>query len=127
MCSMRRRVDRLRQWAAARKRDAIALHHAARDPRVPWHVKALAGLIAAYALSPVDLLPDFVPVLGYVDELILLPLAMACVIRLLEPSILAEHRTGAARLLERPTGKGGAVFVIVLWLVMLALLVWWLW
>ena len=58
------RLDTLRQWAAALKRDAVALYLAGRDPRVPWHVKALAELIAAYALSPVDPIPDFVPLLG---------------------------------------------------------------
>ena len=93
---MRHRLDTLRQWAAALKRDAVALYLAARDPRVPWPVKALAGLIAVYALSPIDLIPDFLPVLGYVDELILLPLAIAGVMRLIEPGILAEHRAGAA-------------------------------
>ena len=75
-------LTKLRQSALTLKRDSIALYFAARDPRVPWHVKTLAGLIAVYALSPIDLIPDFVPVLGYLDELILLPLAIAGIVRL---------------------------------------------
>ncbi len=72
---------RLRDWAREIKKDVVALYIAARDPRVPWYVKLAAAAIAAYALSPVDLIPDFIPVLGYVDELIILPVAIALVIK----------------------------------------------
>ena len=120
-------LERLKHWARALRRDAIALYLAAHDPRVPWHVKILAGLIAAYALSPIDLIPDFIPVLGYLDELILLPLAIAVVIRLIEPAIMAEYRGTAAQIAQRPMNKTGAAIVIMLWLLALALLAWWLW
>jgi uncharacterized membrane protein YkvA (DUF1232 family) len=82
--------------ARAIRRDAIALYLAARDPRVSWHAKVLAAVVAAYALSPIDLIPDFIPVLGYLDEVVLLPLAMAAVMRLIDPAIIAEHRAAAA-------------------------------
>ena len=74
---MRPWLQRLKDWARLIRRDAVALYLAARDPRVSWYAKALAVLIAAYAFSPIDLIPDFIPVLGYLDELILLPLAIA--------------------------------------------------
>jgi uncharacterized membrane protein YkvA (DUF1232 family) len=77
------RLARLRRWARALKQDVMALYIAARDPRVLWHGKLAATAIAAYALSPVDLIPDFIPVLGYLDEVILLPIAIALVIRMI--------------------------------------------
>jgi uncharacterized membrane protein YkvA (DUF1232 family) len=77
------RLARLRRWARVLKQDVMALYIAARDPRVLWHVKLAATAIAAYALSPVDLIPDFIPVLGYLDEVILLPIAIALVIRMI--------------------------------------------
>ena len=117
----------LKVWAQALKRDTIALYLAARDPRVPWWVKALAALIAAYALSPIDLIPDFIPVLGHLDELILLPLAIAGVVRVIDPLILAEHRAAGALIARRPVSKVGAAFVVSLWVVSLALIAWWFW
>src|ERR1700742_411421 len=92
-------ADRMRQklsrWARAIKRDAHALYLAARDPRVPWYAKALALAVAAYALSPIDLIPDFVPVLGYLDDLIIVPLGIALVVWLVPPEVMAEHRASA--------------------------------
>ena len=122
---MRRWLDRLKNWARIIKRDAVALYLATRDPRVPWYAKALAALIAAYALSPIDLIPDFIPVIGYLDELILLPLAIAAVVRLIDPAVIAEHRVTAARMAEQPTSKAGAALVAGIWLLAIALLVWW--
>ena len=78
-------MHKLRQWARTIKRDAVALYFAARGPRVPWYVKALAVAIAAYALSPIDLIPDLVPAIGLLDEVILLPLAMAGIMQLIPP------------------------------------------
>lgn len=125
--SMRHWLAKLRHWAWSLKRDAIALYLAARDPRVPWYGKALAGAIAAYALSPIDLIPDFIPVLGYLDELILLPLAIAGVLRLIGPEILAEHRVTAAKLAERPVSMNGAAAIVTMWAAVLVLLALWLW
>lgn len=85
-------MGKLKNWACAIRRDAVALYFAARDPRVPWPVKMLAVAIAAYALSSIDLIPDVIPVLGYLDEIVLLPLAIAGIARLIPPAIMGEHR-----------------------------------
>jgi uncharacterized membrane protein YkvA (DUF1232 family) len=94
---------------------------------VPWHVKFAAAAIAAYALSPIDLIPDFIPVLGYLDELILLPLAILLVIKLIPPEIMAEHRVTAAAAEGRPVSRVGAVAIITIWLASIALLAWAFW
>ena len=123
---MRRWIERLKNWASIIKRDAVALYLATRDPRVPWYAKALAALIAAYALSPIDLIPDFIPVLGYLDELILLPLAIMGVVRLIDPAVMAEHRGRAVQLSERPKSKFGAALIVGTWIFAVALVAWWL-
>src|SRR6478672_6134290 len=92
---LRKRMDRLRQWARALKRDVHAVYLAARDPRTPWYVKALALAVAAYALSPIDLIPDFIPVLGYVDDLLIVPLGIALATKLIPSGVLEEHRANA--------------------------------
>ncbi len=74
---------RLKEWVRAIERDVLAIYLAARDPRVPWYAKALALFVAAYALSPIDLIPDFVPVLGYLDDAILLPLGIVLVVKMI--------------------------------------------
>src|SRR5690606_40047076 len=103
------------------------LWFAARDPRVPVWIKALAALTAAYALSPLDLLPDFIPVLGYVDELIILPLAIAGLVKLIDPAIMAEHRASARALAQKPVSRSGALLVISLWIAAAVLLLWLFW
>ncbi len=117
---MRSWIERLKSRASVIRRDAVALYLATRDPRVPWYAKGLAALIAAYALSPIDLIPDFIPVLGYLDELILLPLAMVGVVRLIDPAIMAEHRATASQRAERPTSKVGAVLIAGIWVLSVA-------
>lgn len=88
----------LRRWAKIAKREALVLRLAATDPRVPWHARALAVAVAAYALSPIDLIPDFIPVLGYLDDLILVPLGVWLAIRLIPPDVRdALRREAAAR------------------------------
>jgi uncharacterized membrane protein YkvA (DUF1232 family) len=87
---------RLKDWSRVIKRDVHALYLASRDPRVPWYAKALVIVVTGYALSPIDLIPDFVPVLGYLDDVILVPLGILLVIRLIPPEIMAEHRDLAA-------------------------------
>ena len=119
-------LKRLLRWAWTIKQDVHALYLAARDPRVPWYVKVLALAIAAYALSPIDLIPDFIPVLGLLDEAILLPLALKAVIRLVPAEIIAEHRARAAATQQR-TSRTGAAIVIAIWIVVAALLLWTLW
>src|SRR5829696_6877875 len=114
-------IERLTLWARAIKRDVHALYLASRDPRVPWYAKALAMLVAGYALSPIDLIPDFIPVLGYLDDLILVPAGILLVRRLIPPELLAEHRAAAERAAERPTSRAAAVAIVAIWAVSLAL------
>jgi uncharacterized membrane protein YkvA (DUF1232 family) len=116
----------LHQWARGIKRDVHALYLASRDPRVPWYAKAAALCVAAYALSPIDLIPDFVPVLGYVDDVILVPLGILLVVRLIPEEILAEHRAAAAAQ-ARPTSQGAAFVIVALWVAMAAFLTWIFW
>ena len=106
---------RLRKWANAITRDVHALYFAARDPRVPWYAKLIAGCVAAYALSPIDLIPDFIPVLGYVDDLVIVPLGILLVVALIPPGIMAEHRAAAAAAREQPRSMAGSVAVIAVW------------
>ncbi len=116
--------NRLKDWARAIKRDVHALYLAGRDPRVPWYVKALAIAVAAYALSPIDLIPDFIPVLGLLDDLILVPLGILLVVWLIPPGILAEHREQAAKAQERPLSRAAAVVVVLIWIASIALAGW---
>ncbi|MTW17133.1 DUF1232 domain-containing protein [Rhodoplanes serenus] len=105
---------RLIAWAQALKRDVGALWRAAGDPRVPWLAKALAVVIAGYALSPIDLIPDAVPVLGFLDDMILLPLGIALVVRLIPLAVMAEHRAAAAEV-GLPACRAAAVVIVGLW------------
>lgn len=110
-------VGRLRQWARTLKRDVHALWFAARDPRTPWYVKWLALAVAAYALSPIDLIPDFIPIVGYLDDLVLVPLGVLLVLRLMPPELLAEHRRRAAEAASRPVSRVAAAVFVLLWIV----------
>jgi uncharacterized membrane protein YkvA (DUF1232 family) len=117
----------LQRWARTLKRDTVALYLAARDPRVPWYAKVVAACVAAYALSPIDLIPDFIPVVGYLDDVILVPLGIAFAIRLIPPALFEEHRqTASARAANRPTSRIGAAIIIVIWMTLLALSVAWI-
>ena len=115
---------RLRDWARVIRRDVHAVYLASRDPRVPWHAKALAIGVAAYALSPIDLIPDFIPVLGQLDDLILVPLGIALVVRLIPPPIMAEHRAAATRAQAKPTTTAGALAIVAIWTALTALACW---
>lgn len=108
--------ERLRAWLRAARRGALAVWLAARDPRTPWRAKALALAVAAYAFSPIDLIPDFIPVLGLLDDAILVPLGVALVVALLPAPLMQEFRAEADRRLDRPTSRIGAVIVIAVWL-----------
>jgi uncharacterized membrane protein YkvA (DUF1232 family) len=120
-------LQRWRGWARGIKRDTHALYLCARDPRVPWPAKALALAVAAYALSPIDLIPDFIPVLGYLDDLIVVPLGIVLAIRLIPPQILAEHRATAAAAEARPSSFAAAAAIVALWLLGALLSGWWVW
>ena len=102
-------------WARRLKRDVLAIYLAARNPLTPWYVRVLALAVAAYALSPIDLIPDFIPVLGVLDDLLLVPLGVLLVVRLLPQEILADARKQADVLSARPVSRAAAVVVVVLW------------
>ena len=116
--------DLLIRWARPIKRDALAVYLAARDPRVPWYVKALALCVAAYAFSPIDLIPDFVPVLGYLDDLVIVPLGILAVMRLMPPEVMAEHRAAATLMSERPVSRAAAAVIALIWVAAILLTVW---
>ena len=117
-------LERLKSWARNVKRDVHALYLAARDPRVPVVPKIAAACVAAYALSPIDLIPDFIPVIGYLDDLILVPLGILLVIRLIPPDLLAEHRAAAEFAARQPASCAGAIAIILIWLLISAAISW---
>ena len=114
------------QFARTLKRDVHAVYLAARDPRTPWYVKALAFAVAAYALSPIDLIPDFIPVLGYVDDLVIVPLGIALVIRLIPSDVMEKHRALAALAQEQPVSRAVAFVIVLVWVASGMLIGWWL-
>jgi len=118
---------RLRAWARRIRRDVLALWLAARDRRTPWAARALCAAIAAYALSPIDLIPDVIPILGLLDEAILLPGLILLAIRLVPPLLMAEFRAEADCRQDPPVNRIGAVAVLALWLLALALFAWVAW
>ncbi len=120
-------LRRLRDWARAIRRDVHALWLAARDPRTPWIARLLAVVLAAYALSPIDLIPDVIPVLGLLDEAVLLPLGILLAVRLIPPPLLTEFRAAASAAQARPGSRAGAAIVVVLWLLAAALALRWAW
>ena len=117
-------MHRLRRWARIVRHDLIALFLAARDPRVPWHAKFAAGCVAAYAFSPLDLIPDFIPVLGYVDDLFIVPLGILLAVRLIPPEVLADLRKKAEAVDNQPSSRSGAIAIVVIWLASAAVLAW---
>jgi uncharacterized membrane protein YkvA (DUF1232 family) len=120
-------LEEARRWARSVKRDVVAVSIAARDPRVPWYAKALAGLVAAYALSPIDLIPDFVPVLGYLDDLIIVPAGILLVVWLIPKGLMDEFRDEASKREGRPTSRVAAAAIVLVWLFVLVLIGWRFW
>ncbi len=110
----------LAKWhdrAKALKREIHALYLACKDPRVPWYARLLVAGIVAYALSPIDLIPDFIPILGYLDDLVLIPLGLALAIRPIPPSVLAECREEVRRVVAagKPVNRAAVGVIIALW------------
>ena len=105
---------RAREW----KQEAYTIYLAARDPRTPWYVRALIFFVVAHTFSPIDLIPDFVPVLGYLDDLIITPGGLWLAVRLIPPGVMADARDAAAtRSVDRSIGKVGAALIILLWII----------
>jgi uncharacterized membrane protein YkvA (DUF1232 family) len=117
-------LSHLKNWARRLGRDSHAIYLAARDPRVPWYVKFLAIAVAGYALSPIDLIPDFIPIIGYLDDLIIVPLGIWLVVSLIPDEIMAECRAKADAAGQRPVSKSGMIAIIVIWIVAGLLLGW---
>ncbi len=118
-------LKRITQWAGRVKRDAVALWIAARDPRTPLIAKAVAAAVAAYAFSPIDLIPDFIPVLGYLDDLLIVPAGIALAVRLIPAELMSEFRRQADERAGRPRSAVGAAIIVLIWLLGLAALGFW--
>lgn len=118
-------LDKIKSWAKALKRDVFALWIASRDTRIPWHAKVAAAALAAYTLSPIDLIPDFIPVLGYLDDLVIVPLAIWLVVKLIPAPLMMEFRSRALQQEERPSSIAGLVVIVAVWLLALILFIWW--
>jgi uncharacterized membrane protein YkvA (DUF1232 family) len=113
-----------KRWAGRLKSETHALYLAYRDPRVPWYAKLFAALVVGYAFSPIDLIPDAIPVLGYLDDLILVPLGVALAVRMIPEDVLSESRQKAREMVERgerPVSRAAAAVIVVLWLALAVL------
>jgi uncharacterized membrane protein YkvA (DUF1232 family) len=117
-------LSRIKNWARRLGRDVHAIYLASRDPRVPWYAKVLAIAVAGYALSPIDLIPDFIPVVGYLDDLIIVPLGIWLVVRLIPEEVLVEYRAIADKAGQRPVSRAGMIAVIALWILAASTLGW---
>jgi len=117
----------LKQRARHFKAETYALYLAARDSRTPWYAKLLVAGIVAYALSPIDLIPDFVPILGYLDDLILIPIGIAFAIKLIPHAVLEECRVQAKETIQngRPVSRIAGAVIVVIWLALAALCIMW--
>lgn len=114
----------LRRWARRLNSEVHAIYLAARDPRVPWHVKCLAIAVAGYALSPIDLIPDFIPIIGYLDDLVIVPLGIWLVVSLIPDEVMAECRAKADAAGQRPVSRAGMIAIIVVWVAVGLTLAW---
>jgi uncharacterized membrane protein YkvA (DUF1232 family) len=118
------------RWKAVARRlkhEVRALYLAYRDPRTPWYGRLFAALVVAYALSPIDLIPDPIPVLGYLDDLILVPLGVALALRMIPREVMAECRARAQMEQDAglPVSRAAAAVIVVIWVIVAALLVAW--
>ena len=121
-------LDRLKSRARALKTEAYAIYIAARDPRTPWYAKALIFFVVAHTFSPIDLIPDFIPILGYLDDLIITPGGIWLAVRLIPPEVLAEARAmAAARSIDRRVGILGAALILLVWIAVAIGIVYLIW
>lgn len=117
------------KWISVLKQDTYALYLASRDRRVPWAAKIVLIVIVAYALSPIDLIPDFIPVLGYLDDMILFPLGIALAIKLIPDEVWEECKAEARTRLDSdlPRSRAAAIVIVMIWLATICLVVWLVW
>jgi uncharacterized membrane protein YkvA (DUF1232 family) len=120
-------LDELKDRASRLKAETFALYLAARHPETPWYARLLVAAIVAYALSPIDLIPDFIPIVGYLDDLILIPIGIALAIKLIPNSVLAECRARATETMQngKPQSRAAAAVIITIWLALVALCAVW--
>src|SRR3984893_9383379 len=116
--------SRMKTWARRLNRDGHAIYLASRDPRVPWYAKFLAIAVAGYTLLPIDLIPDFIPVVGYLDDLIIVPLGIWLVVWLIPEEVMAEDRAKAIEAGQRPRSKIAAIVIVAIWILAAAVLGW---
>ncbi len=109
-------LQTLKTRARELKRETYVLYLAVRDPRTPWYARAIAAAVVAYALSPIDLIPDFIPVIGYLDDLIVVPLGIALALKLVPANVMADCRSQALAAERLPMSRTGAAVIIALWL-----------
>jgi len=119
-------IERLKAWVKKLHNETYALYFAARDPRVPWYAKALAAFVVAHTFSPIDLIPDFIPVLGFLDDLIITPVGLWLAIRMIPPEVMQDARRQAAEQLlnGKIISKAGLVMVIAIWLLLAGAAIW---
>lgn len=119
-------LQRWKESARTIKREVYTLYLAYRDPRTPWYGKAFAALVVAYAFSPIDLIPDFIPVLGYLDDLVLLPIGVLIAVRMIPAEVMIDARTKAEEVLRagKPINWVGAVIIGAIWIVLAVLGIW---
>ncbi len=112
-----------KQRARQLKKETLAIYIACKDPRVPWYARVFAGVIVAYALSPIDLIPDVIPILGYLDDLVLVPFGIFLVLKMIPPVVLAECREKAEAAMSqgKPTSKIAAIVIVTIWLLLVIL------
>ncbi|MEQ1670017.1 MAG: YkvA family protein [Hyphomicrobium sp.] len=120
-------LEKLKGWARALKAEIAILAAAVRDPRTPWYAKALGVIVVAYAVSPIDLIPDFIPVLGFLDDVILLPLGIWAVRKMIPADVMAEHRANVASGARLPPNRIAAAVIVGLWIIGIAASAWWIW
>lgn len=120
-------LDQLKQHARRLKSETYALYLAARHPETPWYARLLVAAIVAYVLSPIDLIPDFIPIIGYLDDLILIPIGISLAIKLIPDPVLAECRKGAVELIQggKPQSRAAAIVIISLWMLLVTLCAIW--
>ena len=116
-------IQRWKSWARRLKLETYAIYLAYKDPRTPWLARLFAACVVGYAFSPIDLIPDVIPVLGYLDDLVLVPLGVSIALRMIPPPVLAECRGKARTVLEqgKPTNRAAAVVIVGIWLLLAAL------
>jgi uncharacterized membrane protein YkvA (DUF1232 family) len=121
-------LQRWKQWAHRLKTETYALYYAYKDPRVPWYAKLLAAFVVAHTLSPIDLIPDFIPILGYLDDLIITPLGLALVLRMIPEEVMVDARQKAEISIEKSdrAARVGMIIVLCIWALIAILVIFWL-